>query len=148
MKTTACLLFTAILLTSCSDQQLRQEADKLIAENEALKAELQKQKKELNRPPIKFVQLVKLKSQLPDSAVIATMRQRKPQFVEVPGLVQKFYLQDTATAAYGGLYLWESEQHYLDYRRGELAKSIPEAYQTKGKPEVEVFRLLFPLREQ
>ncbi|HSI91630.1 MAG TPA: YdhR family protein [Adhaeribacter sp.] len=148
MKALFPIIFPALALASCTDAQLQKELNKLKAENEQLKKELQQQNGPAGKPAATFVQLVKLKSQLSDSAVTATMNQRKPRFMEVPGLVQKYYLKAAETGEYGGLYLWASEQDFKNYRQSELAKTIAKAYLTEGSPRVEVFEVLFLLQEE
>lgn len=96
---------------------------------------------------IGFVQVVKFKSTLPDSIVQRIMNQRKILFMKVPGLVQKYYLREQGTGEYSGIYLWKSEQDFLNYRKTDLAKTIAQAYQVEGKPRLEVFEVICPLRK-
>lgn len=70
--------------------------------------------------------------------------ERRPRFMEVPGLFQKFYVKDPATGDVGGLYFFESREALLAYRDSELAKTIPGAYEaTEVRPEA--YEVMFPL---
>jgi len=91
--------------------------------------------------------LVRLKSSLPKEKVEQVMRARAPEFRALPGLLQKFYLQDAASGEYVGLYLWESPEALAAYRESELRASIAKAYETVGEPRVEVYKVLMPLRD-
>ena len=91
--------------------------------------------------------LVKFHSGLDDAEVRRLLDERAPLFRAVPGLVQKYYLRETATGDYCGCYLFESEQALLDYRGSALAKSIPPTYALAGPPRIEILEVLFPLRD-
>jgi hypothetical protein len=54
--------------------------------------------------------------------------ERRPLFREVPGLVQKVYGRDPATADVCGIYFFESDAALREFRESELATSIPTAY--------------------
>ena len=71
--------------------------------------------------------------------------ERRPRFLEVPGLLQKVYGRDSATGAVCGNYLCESQQALAAFRETELAKTIPSAYEViEFRPEV--YELLYSLR--
>lgn len=135
------------ILTACSNVQNQKEYDVLRAENEALKTAVDSLQKNNSKQEITFVQIVKFKSTIHDSEVIKTINERKLQFLEVPGLVQKYYMQEKATGEYSGIYLWASEKDFLNYRETELGKTIGSAYKVDGKPRMELFEMLFPLRK-
>ncbi len=87
---------------------------------------------------------VRITSDLPFEELSARAEARKPQFLEVPGLIQKFYVHDPATGDVGGIYFFEDRKALIAYRDSELAKSIPAAYEaTEVRPEV--FDLMYPL---
>jgi heme-degrading monooxygenase HmoA len=98
----------------------------------------------MNHPAV--ILLVRLKSSLPPAEVEKVMKTRAPEFRALPGLLQKFYIQDAASGEYAGLYLWESPEALAAYRESELRASIAKAYQTVGEPRVEMYRVLMPLR--
>jgi hypothetical protein len=93
------------------------------------------------------IQIVKFESELSEEGVLAVAQERIESFRAQAGLIQKYYVKLAAPNWYGGVYIWDSMESLSAYRESELASSIPAAYKVKGKPQVEVFRSLFPLRE-
>ena len=98
----------------------------------------------MNQPSL--ILLVKFKSRLSYEEVLKVVDRRADEFRALKGLQQKYYLQDTSTQEYAGLYLWESMEDFLAYRDSELRATIAKAYQTEGEPRVEVFDVIKPLR--
>ena len=98
----------------------------------------------MNQPTL--ILLVKFKSLLSYEEVLKVIDSRADEFRALKGLQQKYYLQDTATQEYAGLYLWESKEDFLAYRDSELRATIAKAYQTEGEPRIEVFNVIKPLR--
>jgi heme-degrading monooxygenase HmoA len=92
--------------------------------------------------------LVRFRSKLPFDDVMKIAEERAPEFEALPGLQQKYYLQDPATGEIGGLYLWESPEAFAAYRDSELRASIAEAYQAEGEPRIEVYQVVKTLRGQ
>jgi len=90
------------------------------------------------------IQFVKFSSPLSDDEVRAVMERRAPEFRQVPGLLQKYYGRETTTGDTCGIYIFDSEDSLQAFRRTELARTIPRAYQVES-PRIEVFELLFPL---
>jgi len=90
---------------------------------------------------------VRLQSDLSFEDVVEIMEERAPEFEALPGLLQKYYLQDPVTGEYGGLYLWESPEALAAYRESDLRASIAKAYQATGEPDIEVFQVLKTLRD-
>ena len=82
-----------------------------------------------------FVSIVKFDSQLERDQVLGVAEERADQFREVPGLVQKIYLE-YADGGYGAVYMWDSQESFAKFRESELAVSIPAAYQIEGAPDV------------
>ncbi|WP_265519587.1 YdhR family protein [Nitratireductor luteus] len=93
-----------------------------------------------------YVQFVKFKSGLTDLDVRRTMEERAPQFRAIPGLVQKYYVRESETGEYAGIYFWESGEALDEFRNSDLARSIPSAYEVAGAPRVEILEVLSPLR--
>jgi heme-degrading monooxygenase HmoA len=89
---------------------------------------------------------VRFKSALRLDEINEIVEQRAPEFEALPGLIQKYYLQDTATGEYAGLYLWESPEALESYRDSELRASIAGAYQAEGEPDIELYRVFKLLR--
>lgn len=90
--------------------------------------------------------LVRFESRLSLDEATRVMEERAPEFQALSGLQQKYYLQDMGSGEYAGLYLWGSSDALAEYRESELRASIAEAYQVKGEPRVEVYRVMKVLR--
>lgn len=90
---------------------------------------------------------VRFRSKLTLDQVTKIIDERAPEFCALEGLQQKYYLQDTATGEFAGLYLWESQEALAAYRESELRASIAKAYQAEGEPRVEVYRVVKTLRD-
>ena len=72
---------------------------------------------------------VRIKSQLDAKVLDHRLIERKPRFLDVPGLVQKIYGRDEATGDVCGIYFFESQTALAAFRETELAKTIPSAYE-------------------
>lgn len=94
-----------------------------------------------------IVQFVRFESSLSEEEVMAAAKERAPQFRAIPSLIQKYYLKLDKPNHYGGFYIWESATALQEYRESALAKSIPAAYGVVGAPEVGIYEMLFPLRD-
>ncbi|MBI4456030.1 MAG: YdhR family protein [Acidobacteria bacterium] len=95
-----------------------------------------------------YIQFVKFKSGLSDGEVRRLMEERAPQFRALSGLVQKYYVRDSQTGEYGGIYLWDSEESMNKFRQSELARGTPISYKVVGQPRVEVYEMVLPLRPE
>ena len=47
-----------------------------------------------------------------------------PTFANMPGLLGKVWLRDPETNTYGGLYLWDDQEAYERYIKGEVFATI------------------------
>jgi hypothetical protein len=47
-----------------------------------------------------------------------------PTFANLPGLLAKIWLRDPETNTYGGLYLWDDQEPYERYIKGEVFNAI------------------------
>ena len=99
----------------------------------------------MNNPTL--VVSVRFRSPLSLEEVLEVAKSRAHEFRALDGLQQKYYLQDTATGEFAGLYLWRSADDFAAYRDSELRATITEAYQVEGEPRIEVYRVLKALRE-
>lgn len=90
---------------------------------------------------------VRIKSDLDPAELQRRVDERKPRFLEVPGLIQKIYAHDEATGDVCGIYLFESKQALAAFRETELAKTIPAAYEATDVRR-EVYEVLYPLRPE
>ena len=94
-----------------------------------------------------IIQIIKLKSKLPEEELIKRAKEREPQFMDIPGLLQKYYVKLDQAGGYGGVYVWDSAESLQAYRESDLASGIPKAYEIIEKPNVEILDVLFKLRE-
>ena len=95
-----------------------------------------------------IVQIIKLKSNLPEEELLNKAREREPQFKAIPGLIQKYYVKTGHPGQYGGIYVWDSAESLQSYRESDLAKSIPQAYEIVEAPNIEIMDILFQLRNE
>jgi len=88
---------------------------------------------------------IRIKSPLDMKELERRVIERRPRFLEVPGLVQKIYGRDEATGDVCGIYFFEDRAALEAYRKSELARTIPTAYEaTEVRPET--YEVLYPLR--
>jgi heme-degrading monooxygenase HmoA len=92
------------------------------------------------------IQIIKLKTNLPEEELLRRARDREPQFKAIPGLLQKYYVK-IGPGQYGGIYVWDSSDSLRSYRNSDLAISIPQAYEVIEAPDIEIMDILFQLRE-
>lgn len=91
------------------------------------------------------VLFVRIKSGLAFDELERRLLERRPSFLQVPGLVQKIYGYDPATGDACGIYFFESREALAAFRETDLAKTIPDAYEATDVRR-EVFEVLYPLR--
>lgn len=94
-----------------------------------------------------IIQIIKLKSDLPEQELLRRAKEREPQFKAIPGLMQKYYTKIGESGQYAGIYVWDSQESLKSYRESDLAASIPEAYELTEKPNIEILDVLFQLRD-
>ena len=90
---------------------------------------------------------VRAKSQLDEKELEQRLLQRRPQFLDVPGLVQKIYGRDEATGDVCGIYFFESQAALQAFSKTELAKTIPTAYEV-SEIRREVYDFMYPLQPE
>lgn len=90
---------------------------------------------------------VRIKSDLNPEELERRLNERKPRFLEVPGLIQKIYGRDEETGDACGIYFFESKEALAAFRETELAKTIPTAYEATDIRR-EVYEVLYPLRPE
>ena len=94
-----------------------------------------------------YVQIIKLKSNLPEKELLKRAKERKPQFEATEGLLQKYYVRRNEPGEYAGIYIWESKEAMVAYKSSELAAGIPAAYEISEPPSIEIMDLMFQLRD-
>jgi hypothetical protein len=90
---------------------------------------------------------VRIKSRLDPREVDRRLRERRPQFLEVPGLVQKLYGRERGTDDVCGVYFFETRTALDVFGSSELARSIATAYEADDIRR-EVYDVLYPLRPE
>jgi len=90
---------------------------------------------------------VRIKSDLDSEELDHRLNERKPRFLEVPGLIQKIYGRDEATGDVCGIYFFENKEALSAFRETELAKTIPTAYEAT-EVRREVYEVLYPLKPE
>jgi len=93
------------------------------------------------------VLFVRIKSRLETKEIERRFLERRPRFLEVPGLVQKIYGRDGATGDVCGIYFFENNAAVDAFRETELAQTIPAAYEAIDIRR-EVYEVLYPLRPE
>lgn len=93
-----------------------------------------------------ILQIIKLKSNLPEDELLKRAKGREPQFNAITGLLQKYYVKTSQEGEYGGIYIWDSLESIQAYQKSDLAKSIPNAYEIEGAPNIEIMDIIFQLR--
>ena len=90
------------------------------------------------------VLFVRAKSSLDPAELERRLIERRPRFLEVPGLVQKIYGRDESTGAVCGIYFFEDKKALAEFRETELAKTIATAYEVT-EMRLEAYEVLYPL---
>jgi len=90
---------------------------------------------------------VRVKSDVDLDELDRRINERRPHFLEVPGLIQKIYGRDEATGDTCGIYFFESKEALAAFRESELAKTIPSAYEATDIKR-EVYEVLFSLKPE
>ena len=92
--------------------------------------------------------IVRFKSQLSMEELLRISEERIDRYRALDGLMQKYYLEFQEKDHYGAVYIWESEEHIKAFRNSELYRTIPEAYQLEGDPEVMMGEVALTLRPE
>ncbi|MGD8640938.1 MAG: YdhR family protein [Gammaproteobacteria bacterium] len=90
---------------------------------------------------------VRVKSNLDEAELERRVNERKPRFLDVPGLIQKIYGRDETTGEVCGIYFFENKEALAAFHDSELAKTIPTAYEA-AEVRREVYEVLFPLKPE
>ena len=81
-----------------------------------------------------------------DEDFLRVVNARSPDFRDVTGLRQKYFVKLDAPGRFGGVYLWETRAAMEAYRASELSASTGAAYEVIGETEVETAEVLAALR--
>jgi heme-degrading monooxygenase HmoA len=85
-----------------------------------------------------IVSIVRFRSRLSRAEVQSLFEQRADRYRQVPGLVEKIYLEFGETGEFGAVYVWDSEASLERFRASDLARSISAAYEVEGETRVEL----------
>jgi hypothetical protein len=96
---------------------------------------------------VPVILFVRITSELDAEQFDRRLLERRPRFLEVPGLIQKIYGRDADTGDVCGIYFFDSEQALAAFRESDLAHTIPSAYEATDVRR-EVYQVLFPLRAE
>jgi hypothetical protein len=90
---------------------------------------------------------VRIKNKLDQQEMDRRLAERKPKFLDVPGLSQKIYVRDPATGEVAGIYFFENKEALAKFKDSELAKTIPTAYAATDVRR-ELYQVIYPLRAE
>ncbi len=90
---------------------------------------------------------VRVRSDLERIEIDRRLLERRPQFLEIPGLLQKVYGRDPETGDVCGIYFFDSTESLMQFKESNLAKSIPQAYEATDVRR-EVYDVLYSLRPE
>ena len=90
------------------------------------------------------VLFVRISSELDPEEFDRRLLERRPGFLEVPGLVQKIYGRDPESGDVCGIYFFETADALAAFRESDLAQTIPTAYEATTVRR-EVYEILYPL---
>ncbi|MFW9799798.1 MAG: YdhR family protein [Candidatus Thorarchaeota archaeon] len=87
------------------------------------------------------------KSGLPLEEIKKVSEQRTDRYLQVEGLIQKYYVLDESTDRAGGVFVFDSKENLVAFRESELAMSTGEAYKFLDAPHTRVLEIAKVLRE-
>ena len=93
------------------------------------------------------VLVVRITSSLAPEELDRRLLERRPRFLDVPGLVQKVYGRDPESGDVCGIYFFEDGESLRSFRETELARTIPSAYEAV-EVRREAYEVLYPLRPE
>jgi heme-degrading monooxygenase HmoA len=89
---------------------------------------------------------VRITSTLDPEELERRLEERRPLFLEVPGLLQKVYGRDEATGEVCGIYFFDTRESLAAFRDTELAQTTAPAYEASDVRR-EIYDVMFPLRD-
>ena len=93
------------------------------------------------------VLFVRVKTRLDMKELESRLEERRPGFLEVPGLLQKIYIREDTTGDVCGIYFFNDRAALKDFGESELAKTTAVAYEAYDVRR-EVFDVLLSLRPE
>jgi heme-degrading monooxygenase HmoA len=86
------------------------------------------------------------KSGLSSTELLKVSEGRESQYLEVKGLIQKYYVQVKEMDRVGGVFVFDTEESLAAFRESDLAKSTGEAYRFTEPPHTRVLDIVKTLR--
>ena len=74
-----------------------------------------------------IIHIVRFQSSLSDERIAELFQVRAAEYLDVPGLLQKYYLR-FRSGEHGGVYVWDSEASLEQFMRSRLARTICDVY--------------------
>lgn len=90
---------------------------------------------------------VRARSEVDTAELDRRLLERRPRFLDVPGLLQKIYGRDPDSGAVCGIYFFESSAALKAFRGSDLAQTISSAYEVV-EFRAETYDVLYPLRPE
>ncbi|MEJ2142257.1 MAG: YdhR family protein [Gammaproteobacteria bacterium] len=91
-----------------------------------------------------IVLYVRVSSNVDKEELERRVEERRHNFLEVPGLIQKIYGRDPETGDWCGIYFFKDKESLAAFRDSELAQTIPVAYEATDVRR-EIYEVQFPL---
>lgn len=93
------------------------------------------------------VLFVRIKSELDEKELDRRLEERRPRFLEVPGLLQKIYGRDESSGDVCGIYFFKDMTALKNFSESELAHTIAPAYEAYDVRR-EIYDVLLSLRPE
>lgn len=84
---------------------------------------------------------VRFRSEKPVAEVQAMSEGSLPLFRQLPGLLQKYYVENLDTGEIGGVYVWETLEHLQAHVEGPIMAAMPERFAMPAPPTLEIFEV-------
>lgn len=84
---------------------------------------------------------VRFRSEKAISEIEEMTRATLPMFRELPGLIEKYYVEDEETGHVGGVYVWETLEQLQNYLNGPIIAAMPERMAMPEPPTFEILEV-------
>jgi hypothetical protein len=79
--------------------------------------------------------------------MVAKTTAQFPQWREMPGLVQTYYVKFEEPNRFGAIHIWKDKDALIAFRETEIAKTMGQYFALSGPPEMMVIQSVFQLRD-
>lgn len=90
---------------------------------------------------------MRFKSHLPEDELRRLSEAGLDKFRALPGLSQKYYVQNPETKLSGGVYIFHTRQAAEDYVNGPIATTVKDRFGADGGVEIEILDVLYTLSD-